>query len=134
VEPLLNLIWLVVSLLLASWWIRAIRTGRARRGWGALVTLCLLLVLLFPVISMTDDLVAMTSPSEMEHMVRRVEMSQANLVVVEPFAAVTLAALLFAVMAWMSAQMMRLRPSPLSVKLLSGFFRTAGVRPPPISV
>ena len=132
-ELLLNLIWLALSLLLASWWIRAMRTGHARKGWIAAVTICLLLMLLFPVISMTDDLVAMTSPSEMVHEVRRAEMSLAHSVAVDPFVALVYAVLLFAGMAWLNSQIVRLRPYPASVRLLSGFFRAAGVRPPPVT-
>ena len=132
-ELLPNLIWVAVSMLLGIWWIRAVKTGHARNGWIAAVTVCLLLLLLLPVISMTDDLVAMSSPSEMEHEVRRVEMSLAHSVAVDPFAMVEFAALLFAVMAWLSAQMVRLQPSPLFVRLQSNFLRTAGVRPPPLA-
>jgi hypothetical protein len=132
VELILNLIWLAVSLLLASWWIHAVKIGHARKGWIAAVTVCLLLILLLPVISMTDDRVAMTSPSEMEHEVRRVELSLAHPVAVDPFVTLAFAALLFAGMVWLSSQMVRLRPYSASVRLLSGFFRTAGVRPPPV--
>ncbi len=131
-ELILNLIWLVLSLLLATWWIGAVKKGHARKGWIAAVTVCLLLILLLPVISMTDDRVAMTSPCEMEHEVRRVELSLAQAVAVDPFIALAFAILLFAGMTLLHSQMVRLRPCPASVRLLSGFFRTAGVRPPPV--
>ncbi len=135
VELLLNLIWLALSLLLASWWIRAVRRGRARKDWTAAVTVCLLLMLLFPVISMTDDLVAMTSPSEIVHEVRRGEMSLAHSVTVDLCTALACAIFLFAGMAWLTSQMVRLRPYSTSLRLLSGFFRTTtGVRPPPVTI
>ena len=59
VELFLNLAWLSVSVLLITWWADSIVRGRTKAGWSAAIALGLLLLLLFPVISMTDDLVAM---------------------------------------------------------------------------
>src|SRR5215469_3575253 len=133
VELVLNLVWLVTSLLLARWWVRATRSGRARNGWQAIVSLCILLLLLFPVISMTDDLVAMSSPAEVEHLVRRAEVLATPSASIDPFETLTLVALLFAAIAWLCALMERLRPSPQAVRFLSGFTRVTGNRPPPVA-
>jgi hypothetical protein len=132
VELLFNLVWLTVSLLLVSWWVHTFRIGHSRGEWSVFVALGLLLLMLFPVISMTDDLVAMTSPSEMEHMLRRTESSLMQPATMDPFDMVALAALLFMSIAWLSNMMVRLRPTSFTVTFLSGFARTAGIRPPPV--
>jgi hypothetical protein len=131
-ELFLNLVWLTISLVLVCGWLRAVKAGDAKAEWKTLVALSLLLVLLFPVISITDDLVAMTATMEGEHMVRRLEMSPVNLASVDPFYTVALTALLFASIAFLSALLTRVRPRSLAIALRSGFARTAGVRPPPV--
>ena len=72
-ELFLNLVWLSVSLLLVITWIRSERRGRKKFEWSTVIALLLLLVLLFPVISMTDDLIAINVASEVEHTMRRYE-------------------------------------------------------------
>jgi hypothetical protein len=124
-------VWLSVSLLLVGWWVRAARRGHAKMEWSALVALALLLVLLFPVISMTDDLVAMTAPAETEHMLRRGETLLAHVASVGVLDAVALAAMLFISIAFFGASFSRIRPRTFIVTLLAGFVRTCGVRPPP---
>ena len=56
-ELLLNLVWLFTTAFVFVWW--GVEGCRTARGWrffaGALALLCVVL-LLFPVISMTDDL------------------------------------------------------------------------------
>ena len=73
VESALNLIWAVTSsLLLASWlvWLIYARPPRRRVVLSGLALLALMVVLL-PAISMTDDRLAMQSPAEFEHALRR---------------------------------------------------------------
>lgn len=131
VELLLNLVWLTASLLLAAWWMRALRLGHTQTNWNVFVALGLLLLLLFPVISMTDDLVAMASPAEAEHMVRRIDSPLAPTASSVVFELRAFAVLAFMAAGWLCATMVRLRPVSFAVTLLSGFARTAGIRPPP---
>jgi hypothetical protein len=132
VELFLNLIWLSVSLLLVTWWIGSVRRGRAKVGWGAVIALTLLLVLLFPVISMTDDLVAINTSAEVEHMMRRYE---APLMQIASFALLDAVALFAMVMVGIASSgkcFTRIRPHAFAAKLLAGFVRASGDRPPPV--
>ncbi|HYK38334.1 hypothetical protein [Alloacidobacterium sp.] len=76
-ELLLNLVWLVLSLSLAALWIRGSRRAVASSGqvdWRVqLLALAMLIVILLPVISMTDDVQAM-SAAEIEHVTRRADL------------------------------------------------------------
>jgi hypothetical protein len=129
VELFLNLAWLSVSMLLLTWWARSIVQGSAKAGWSAAIALGLLLVLLFPVISMTDDLVAMSTPAEVEHMLRRGEapLHAGSVDLVHPAALISLVI--------PGPGLSVPHPSsvqhPLSATLLAGFVRAVGVRPPP---
>jgi hypothetical protein len=136
VELLLNLLWFSVSLLLVALWVRAVRLGHTRRTWNTFVALALLLVLLFPVISMTDDLVAMATPFEAEHIVRRVAMPLLHLdqTSTSVLDTVALAAMLFLGMAFLSLRLSRLAPRSYPGTVLAGFDRAAAVRPPPATL
>jgi hypothetical protein len=69
-ELVLNLAWAVLAALMVLLWLRfAPRTGVSRRA--QLVALALLLVILFPVISVSDDLQALHNPAEVDSSVRR---------------------------------------------------------------
>jgi len=69
-ELILNLIWAVLAAVMALLWLRyAPRTGVSRRT--QLVAIALLLVILFPVISVSDDLQALYNPAEVDSCVRR---------------------------------------------------------------
>jgi hypothetical protein len=134
VELFFNLVWLSVSVLLLTWWIRSIAAGRANVGWSAVIALGLLLVLLFPVISMTDDLVAMSAPVEVEHMLRR---SEAPLMHASPIDLVHSVALVSLAVLRAGVQLPRssgVEPLPASATLLADFVRAVGVRPPPATV
>jgi len=82
---------------------------------------------------MTDDLMAMTSPAEIEHMVRRADVFSGPPAPDEPIGALGLPILLFAAPVWLFGSMIRLRPVSRAVRLLSDFVLTAGVRPPPVT-
>lgn len=133
VELLLNFVWLSVSVTLILFWAQAARRGDTKPTWATFVAIALLLVLLLPVISMTDDLVAMDSPSESEHIVRSGEMPLLHLTPDTTALLDTglLAALLFLGYAVLLARLSRftLRFSP-RVRM-DGFARIAGIRPPP---
>ncbi len=135
-ELLLNLLWFSVSLWLVALWARSVRLGHTRQTWSTFVALALLLVLLFPVISMTDDLVAMAAPSEGEHLVRRVQMPLLHLDEAFSFLldTVALAAVLSLGIAFLSLRLSRLVPRSYPGTVLAGFARAAAVRPPPTAL
>lgn len=129
-ELLLNLVWLVTSVSLVAAWIWSIRKGYIEFEWATLIALILLIVILFPVISMTDDMVMMRAPAEVEHMMRRSE---------APLAPVAMLGLLgaLAALVLIAVSMTALRfysqicSRVFAAKLLDGFIRAFGVRPPP---
>ncbi|MDW5265681.1 MULTISPECIES: hypothetical protein [Acidobacteriaceae] len=131
-ELFLNLAWAALSIFLISGWVWAIRKGHAEFEWTTLVALLLLLVLLFPAISMTDDRVAMSTPSELEHMMRSSEAPLGQIAVLGLFSllgAIVLVVLNMAAPLFYS----RLRPRIFAEKLLTGLIRAVGVRPPPVA-
>jgi hypothetical protein len=75
VELLFNLLWLALSLTLCgSWLIRRKCSGDGTLRVSTtvqIVTLAVLIVILLPVVSLTDDLQACTTPAEAEHLIRR---------------------------------------------------------------
>jgi hypothetical protein len=132
VELFLNLVWLFVSLLLIFGWGHAIVRGKcAREKWVSAVALVLLVVLLFPVISMTDDLVAMAAPDEGEHAVRRAEATLLQAACAYSVDVFALAAFLFVGLASLAMSPVRLRPLRSRFVLSSGCVRTTSIRPPP---
>jgi hypothetical protein len=69
-EVLLNLAWsLVAALMLLLWLTFAPRTGPDRRL--QIIALAVLLLILFPVISVTDDLLTVQNPAEADSSLRR---------------------------------------------------------------
>src|SRR5271170_6544363 len=75
VELLFNLLWVGISTGLLGLWL----SGRRRRTDDAprhgarmqIAALAVLILILFPVVSLTDDLQACTAPAEAEHLMRR---------------------------------------------------------------
>jgi hypothetical protein len=133
VELFLNLIWLSVSLLLVTWWIGSVERGHAKVGWSAVITLTLLLVLLFPVISMTDDLVAINTSAEVEHMMRRYEAPLSEIASIGVLDAIALFVMIMVGIASSGKCFTRIRPHAFAATLLAGFVRAFGVRPPPVT-
>lgn len=69
-ELLLNLVWaLLAAIMIGSWRRSGSRTGANR--CNQLVALAVLLLILFPVISVTDDLQALQNPAETDCCQRR---------------------------------------------------------------
>ena len=129
-EIFLNLAWAALSILILGSWIWSIRKGYIEFQWTTLVALVLLLVLLFPAISMTDDRVAMSTPVRMEHMMGSSEAPLGHAAVLRLFgllAAVLLVILKMAAFSFYS----RVRICVFAEMLLAGFIRAFGVRPPP---
>lgn len=109
--------------------------GHTRQSWSTFVALVLLLVLLFPVISMTDDLVAMAAPAEAEHLERRVALPLFHL----DQASYSLDLVAFAMLLFLGIALLRLRlwwfaPHSYPGTILAGFARTAAIRPPPAAL
>jgi hypothetical protein len=75
VELLFNVVWGGLSLLLGYVWLAGLRKAEAGSPlpcWKMqLVALGMLVLILLPVVSLTDDLQAMTTPVEIEHISRR---------------------------------------------------------------
>ncbi len=76
-ESLLNCAWLLLVVALLTAWAGQARTAKPRRASRLLpsrglqlTALLVLVVLLFPVISMTDDMAACTAPQEAERALR----------------------------------------------------------------
>lgn len=131
-ELFLNLAWATLSILLVGGWIWSIREGHTEFEWTTCIALVLLLVLLFPAISMTDDRVAMSTPIELEHMVRASEAPLGHTAVLGLFSllgAIVLVILNMAAPLFYS----RIRTRVFAETLLAGFIRAVGVRPPPVS-
>jgi hypothetical protein len=69
-EPFLNCAWVLLTAVMAILWVRfGLREGTSRRA--QLVALALLALVLFPVISVSDDLQALQNPAEADCCVRR---------------------------------------------------------------
>jgi hypothetical protein len=69
-ELLLNLVWLLTATLLLRSWVRQ-SPHRGRNLTLQIAALAMLLLILFPVISVTDDLQAAQNPAETETLLRR---------------------------------------------------------------
>ncbi len=81
-EMILNLAWAACSLALICFWLRSRNSQSAQRGTGAhagscpspclqILALSMVVILLLPVISLSDDLIAMQGPAEADSCVRR---------------------------------------------------------------
>lgn len=133
VELFLNLVWMAVSISLVAGWIWSIRKGHIEFEWVTLIAIVLLIVILFPAISMTDDLVAMNMPAEVEHVMRRSEAPLTPVAVLGllgAFAAMMLVLISMAAPRFYS----QTRTRVFAATLLAGFIRAFGVRPPPAAI
>jgi cytochrome b len=131
VELFLNIVWLSVSILMVILCVYSIRHGHTKLSWSAAVALFVLLVLLFPVISMTDDLQAMTAPAEVEHLMRRHHDAPMLHMGSNMLEAVALLSLILIGIALPALCSIRVRTHGYVAALLAGFVRAYGVRPPP---
>jgi hypothetical protein len=136
VEHFLNFVWMLVSVLL---FVHATSAGKtnvsARQTAKMLIALALLIVILMPIISATDDLTAMSSlmdPEHPEHIVRRGEMPLLELAQ-GAVSALDLACflLLFIDLSFLRRRLAIVFLRRRTVSTLSGFARALFVRPPP---
>lgn len=136
VELLLNFVWLVLSASLAILWIRGLRfvpAGSKRPSTMIqLLALAMLIVILFPAISMTDDMQAL-STAEVEHVTRRADLlpnsDQPADLVVPPDADLFPSRRVFNLQAFA-----RVEPSLEKARPQSGSIRQSANRPPPLAV
>jgi hypothetical protein len=69
-ELALNLIWSLLALVMVGLWLRQAPREASRRR-AQMIALCVLLIILLPAISMTDDLMAAQNPAEVDSSLRR---------------------------------------------------------------
>jgi hypothetical protein len=78
VELIFNLLWLTLSAGIFGFWIWSQRrwADRSLRATTRIqiMALAVLIVILLPVVSLTDDLQASAAPAEMEHLIRRIDL------------------------------------------------------------
>ncbi len=129
-ELFLNLVWLTLSAALVWGYIVFAPPPMKSRKAVAIIALALLILVLLPAISMTDDLAAINNPAETDHLFRR---DRAPLHLHSDVAVVAVVPLLIGIfaiaVALTSGEKLRLYSLP-SV-LLDGAVRALGVRPPP---
>jgi len=140
VEILLNCVWLILGLSLISAWSMLAWHTRACESEGMLpsrrlqfTAILLLVILLFPVISLTDDIARCTAPRDAERALRLHDLLDGT----QPTAA-----LLPSAMAWMDALSVVLRNGPSRpveqdaklTALLQGTRLPIDSRPPPASL
>jgi hypothetical protein len=129
-EIFLNLMWLGLSVALAAWWLCAILRGDSKAAWSTIVAVGLLILLLFPVISMTDDLIAMSAPAETEQ-ARRHEAPPLHSTPLLMLGGIALLGFPLLGLVLCAIAAFLLRPCGFADRLRRGFVRAMGVRPPP---
>ena len=129
-ELFLNLVWLTLSAALVWGYIAFAPAPLKNRKVTAIIALALLIFVLLPVISMTDDLAAINNPAETDHLLRR---DRAPLHIHSDVAVVAIVPLLIGIFAIAVARTSdeKLRLYSLPSVLLDGAVRAFGVRPPP---
>jgi hypothetical protein len=131
-ELFLNLTWLGLSAALVWGYFTFAHSAPPKRKWLAVVALALLILVLLPAISMTDDLAAINNPGETDHIFRRNGAPLPPHTDVVVVAIVPLLLGIFAIgVARVSSEHFKL--SSLPNLLLDGALRSLGLRPPPFS-
>ena len=94
------------------------------------VALAMLIVILLPVVSLTDDLQTHSTPAEAEHLGRRVDL-QINADTGLHAASIATVALLAVEQASRLQTLAYLHPTMTAIAPSEGYLRTVGIRPPP---
>jgi hypothetical protein len=97
-----------------------------------IVALAMLIVILLPVVSLTDDLQACTAPAEAEHLARRVDL-QVNADTCMHLASIVVATHLAVEHASRLQRPAYLDPAMATKAPSAGYLRIAGSRPPPFA-
>jgi hypothetical protein len=129
-ELFFNLAWLVVAGALVALWLRD-NGQRPRERRGQVIAMAVLIAILFPVISVSDDLQAIQNASEADNYLRRDHLVPSNQSPVQPM----LAAILPAMTVGLGFGFLRfIAPSPLSA-LQPKRPEITGIenRPPPVA-
>lgn len=132
-ELLFNLLWLAIAALLVGLWL--LRTARAtdpvRHGIGVqLIALALVVVILLPVVSLTDDLHATALLAESDHVFRRSDFQAVGDLALHLLSVAIAAVTLFNIssrsrtLAWLSF------PANKAASR-AGYLHILGSRPPP---
>jgi hypothetical protein len=134
VELIFNLLWLTLSVGIFGFWIWSQRrwADRSLRATTRIqiMALAVLIVILLPVVSLTDDLQACAAPAEMEHLIRRIDLQHsldASLQAISLLAASKLSL-------EEASRLQTLLCAPRVEKIAvpnEGFLNVAGSRPPP---
>jgi hypothetical protein len=82
---------------------------------------------------MTDDLVAINTSAEVEHMMRRYEAPLSQIASIGLLDAIALFVMIMVGIASSGKCFTRIRPHAFAATLLAGFVRAFGVRPPPVT-
>ncbi|GAC1357887.1 MAG: hypothetical protein NVSMB3_04700 [Acidobacteriaceae bacterium] len=130
-ELLLNLVWLAVSLTMVGAWFFVGSKDPSKARWVSVVALLLLVGLLLPAISMTDDLMAASSLAESEHVLQPGGSGTGSLPAVAWMDLVAAVALLIESVRMLSQQRRGLALRALAALLRRDFGRVTSVRPPP---
>ena len=126
---------MLISILLVVQWTRTGRETPASQTGRTAVAVILLIVVLLPVISVTDDLIVMPNLLEEhpEHIVRRGDLPlwlESNHGAISFFALAILA--WFCIdLAFLFTLFSRIRSRSRVTRLLDGFVQATGIRPPP---
>jgi hypothetical protein len=131
-ELFLNLVWLTLSVSLVCGYLAFAPAPLKSRKITVIIALALLILVLLPVISMTDDLAAINNLAETDHILRR---DRAPLHLHSDVAVVAIVPLLIGIFAISVARTSgeKLRLYSLPSVLLDGAVRAFGVRPPPFA-
>ena len=133
VETFLNLVWLSLSVFLVTVCVPSLRRRGSEFNLTTLVAITLLVVLLFPAISMTDDLMAMNSPAEVQQIMDRHELSLFHTVqaaFVSLLGAVPLMTPALSALAFLGIISARIWPFSFAARVLAGYARSLGIRGP----
>ncbi len=129
----LNLVWLSLSVFLVTGCIRSLRKRRSGIDLTTVIAVTLLVVLLFPAISMTDDLMAMNLPVEVQHDMHHHELSPLHPVQATSVAllgAVPFIPLALSALAYLGITFARIWPFSFAARVLAGYARSLGIRGP----
>jgi hypothetical protein len=129
-ELLLNLAWLLVAGVIVGLWLR----GESREGptsRGQLIAIAVLIAILFPVISVSDDLLAVQNASEADNYLRRDHLVPSNPHPVQPLTTI-IAPMIFAVLALGFLRFLAPRLLPVHVPEHPEL-GSIGNRPPPLA-
>lgn len=131
-ELALNLAWTLLSLTIILWFTTNCRSWSGRDRARAVIALGLVVMILLPVISMTDDLLATRFPAEIEQMQNQHKKAALAHIGLEPFAGMLefVPANSDRQAAVVDPASLRQAKIPAPLDKLRGFRRTHGVRPP----